>query len=205
VVPLVQYRSKRLSFEGLGLSYHVLRGERLSLDLVARARFDGFDADDSRFLAGMKDRHESVDAGVAATWRLGETRAGELELEARVTADLLGRSDGMEAALELGLERWLADRRLLVRPGLAVVWQDDDLVDYYYGVRADEAAAGRPAFEGSAALDIEAGLTVLYRLTPRLGALALVRVKRLGDEIVESPIVEDREAYLALVGLSWSL
>jgi outer membrane protein len=209
VVPLIQYRSERLTFEGLGLRYHLARSGRLGLDAVLRARLDGFDADDSALLRGMEDRRESLDAGLAMTWdlgalELGRVRLGRAGLGARLTADVLGRSHGLEAALELELGRRLADGRLLLAPSLAAVWQSDDLVDYYYGVRPSEAVPGRPAHAGRAAVQLELGVMALYRLSPRVGLLALARAERLAPEVRSSPIVDDRQALLGLVGLSYS-
>ena len=87
-------------------------------------------------------------------------------------------------------------------PSVGVVWQSGGLVDYYAGVRPDEAEPWRPAYEGEAALNVEAGVLAFYRFTDKVRGIALVRAQRLAGEYQDSPIIDDRWGYFGLVGAS---
>jgi len=198
VIPFLEATYGRLSFQGIRVGYTLVDGEELDLAVRARYRFAGYEADDSPFLAGMADRRGSVDGGLALEWR-----RGRFGLAASAFADLLGRSDGAELAVDASWAQPLAGRKLLLTPSLGLEWQNAGLVDYYYGVRPEEALPGRPAYEGEAMLTTRASLALLWRAAPRIAVLALVRADRLDDDVRSSPIVEDRRAVFALAGVTY--
>jgi outer membrane protein len=77
------------------------------------------------------------------------------------------------------------------------------LVDYYYGVRPDEALPDRPAYEGEAMITTRASLSLLWRASPRIAVLALVRADRVDDDVQNSPIVDERRAVFGMAGFAY--
>jgi outer membrane protein len=130
---------------------------------------------------------------------------GPFELEGNAAADVLGRSDGVEASLELTWNKVFGRGKAGLFPGIGVVWQDADFVDYYAGVRPGEALPERPAFEGRSAFNIGAGIRAFSRLTHRFRTVGLVRAERLANEFEDGPIIEDRWAYFGLLGIAFEL
>lgn len=65
----------------------------------------------------------------------------------------------------------------------------------------------RPAFSPGSAVHLDAGIEVLafLRRDRRLILRGEARIEWLADEIVDSPIVDDRQAPTAFVALAWSL
>ena len=120
----------------------------------------------------------------------------------QVLADALDRSGGYEAALSWnGLFR--AGGFTFI-PGASVKWQSDDMIDYYYGVRAGEALPGRPAYRGEAAVIPDVSLLVQRKLGPRWTLFARASHPWLPSEVTDSPIVGDDNPTSLFIGLGWS-
>ena len=197
-IPFLELSYKRFYFQGIRFGYRLVDGNELDLDVRGRYRFAGYEEGDSEFLAGMEERRGSVDGGLALEWR-----RGRLGVAASAFADLLGRSNGAEVGVDVSWAQPLDGRKLLLTPAVGVEWQNAGLVDYYYGVRLEEALPGRPAYEGEAMLTTRASLSLLWRASPRVAVLALVRADRLDDDVQDSPIVGDRRAVFGMAGFTY--
>jgi outer membrane protein len=188
---------ERFYFRGILAGFQLIERGNFRLDVIGRGQFAGYDEGDSSFLAGMDERRETIEVGLSAAWQLGE-----LELEATVAADALGRSDGTQASLELTWSKVFGRGKGGLFPGVGVVWQDADFIDYYAGVNPAEARSGRPAFQGRSALNIGAGLRGFFKVADRVRIVGLVRAERLASEYEESPIIDSRWGYFGLVALA---
>ena len=73
-------------------------------------------------------------------------------------------------------------------------------MDYYYGVDTHEARPGRPAYTGSAAVNLQAGVRVGYTLAPRQWMFVDVSSTRLGSAIKNSPLVERSSQHAVTAG-----
>lgn len=198
VVPLIRFEGERAYLRGLRGGYVLHRDGGFELGPFLQVRGDGYDAEDSDFLAGMDDREFSLDAGVAASWR----RDGFGQLELSAATDALGRSGGHE--LEASYTALFRAGGFTFVPALAVKWQSDDLVDYYYGVRDEEALPGRPAYRGDAAMVPELSLLATRRFGAHWTLYGRVGHSWLPSEIRNSPIVDASGRTTVMLGLGWS-
>ena len=198
VVPLVRFEGERAYLRGLRGGIVAVREGGFEFGPFLQVRGDGYDAGDSGFLAGMDDRRFSLDAGIAASWR--RERFGQVELSA--ATDVLDRSGGHE--LEAAYTALFRAGGFTFVPQLSLKWQSDDLVDYYYGVRAGEATAWRPAYRADAATTPELSLLATRRFGPHWTLYARVGHAWLPDGIADSPIVADDSRTTVMVGLGWS-
>lgn len=198
VVPMLRFEGERGYLRGLRGGYVLHRDGGFELGPFLQVRGDGYDADDSDFLAGMDDREFSLDAGVAASWRV--ERVGQFELSA--ATDVLGRSGGQE--LEASYSALFRAGGFTFVPALSLKWQSEDMVDYYYGVRADEALPGRPAYRADAALVPELSMLATRRFASNWTIYGRVGHSWLPSEIRDSPIVDASSRTTVMVGLGWS-
>lgn len=196
-VPLLRYEGERAYFRGLRGGIRLVERDGFEFGPVVQLRFDGYDAGESDFLAGMDDRDFSLDAGLAAAYRV--ERVGQFDLS--VVTDVLSRSGGSEA--ELGYSALFRAGGFTFIPNLALKWQDEDLVDYYYGVRPEEATPVRPAYEGDSALVPELSVTAMRPLSARWTLYARVGHTWLPSEIADSPIVEDDARTSLAIGVGY--
>ncbi len=182
-LPLVTYENRWISIMGPGVDFKLPSAGPLDLRLRSRFGFEGYEAKDSPHLAGMGERKGSLWLGAAATWH-----AGVVDLSAELLADASGHSKGHQLTLQA--ERRFQAGAFDITPRLALQRQDRNTVDYYYGVETNEAHPGRPAYAGSAALNLQAGVRVGYTLAPRQWMFVDVSSTRLGSAIKNSPLVD---------------
>jgi outer membrane protein len=197
-LPFYMYRGKAFSMRGLSASYEILGDENWAIRGLARFRTDGYDADDSSDLDGMSDRRNSLDLG-AELWL--ENSWGNVGLD--WVADALGESDGHEARLSyvMPFRRAFGMKKLGLRPMLGLNWRSDNLNNYYYGVRAREATANRAVYRSGSSVNPYAGVALDYQLAERWSILSLFRNEWLGNEITDSPIVDQDSKISVILGL----
>jgi outer membrane protein len=116
--------------------------------------------------------------------------------------DILGVSDGSGATISIS-HRFPISEKFSLSPFLGTEWQSKRLVNYYYGVRPEEATASRPEYHGRDSINLYAGVFGAYRLTSTWTAFGSVSLKRLDDGIADSPIVLDRYGVFGFVGAGW--
>ena len=192
-IPLLSYENQWLRFAGPTLDLKAPLASPLALALRARYAFeDGYEASDASALAGMDERKSSLWLGLALGWR-GEYANASAEW----LADAGSHSGGKRA--RASIDKPLRAGPFLISPRVALNWVDRDYVDYYYGVRASEARAGRPMYAGDAALNAELGVRMAYRFGSGHSVYGDVSVTRLDDAIADSPLVDrQRESALRL-------
>jgi outer membrane protein len=172
----------------------------LYLDAIARWRSDGYDSDDSDELDGMHNRHKTVDVGgefgVAGDWGSVTTS---------LVTDALGQHNGHEFRAIYGkrFENAFDIKDLRITPSAGIAWQSHNLVNYYYGVRDDEARDDRPAFKPGEAVNWLTGLDSTYQLNDKWTLLAGITIYWLDDEIRESPIVNKDYAISLIAGVMY--
>ncbi len=180
--PVVAYEGERLYVRSAIVGYRVISENGLMIGPQVQPRVEGFNADDSPFLSGMRDRNWSVDGGVNIE---AATPIGLLG--ASIVSDLLGRNRGQEVEF----------RYLIMFPAFGfyfipsggVRWKSDSLVDYYYGVKPNEARPDRPAYDGEQAFDPFLKLAIRRKLTKHWSVFTNAEYEFLASEITNSPIV----------------
>lgn len=196
VVPAISFSYKRFYFRGIYAGFSLLDQSGIEVDLIARPRFGGYDAEDSPFLRGMEDRRISADLGFQMEWE-GE-RFG---LRLTPVTDVLDRSGGQEVAFDVLFPFQRGPFRL--EPRIGAVWLSADSANYYYGVRPEEARPGRPAYEPGSTVNLTAGVFGFAPVTRKWVFQGFVNVDRLGGDILDSPIVDQDLGWTAFAGLSY--
>ncbi|MCU0754184.1 MAG: MipA/OmpV family protein [Xanthomonadales bacterium] len=199
VFPLIARRGggDRFYVRGPGLGVWAYSTPNWRLGFRAEARLDGYEADDSDFLTGMAERKPTLEAGVDVD--LLDLAIGEVGFSAG--ADVLSRHEGYELEARWQLPQdWLG-----FSPQLALRYQSDDLLNYYYGVSAAESRAGRPAYQADDGVAVALSLQRLQVLSPRWSLLMNAEIERLPNSAADSPIVDGRTKPRLLLALMYAL
>lgn len=199
VFPLIARRGggDRFYVRGPGLGVWAYSTPSWRLGFRAEARLDGYEADDSDFLTGMAERKATLEAGVDVD--LLDLAIGEVGFSAGT--DVLSRHEGYELEARWQLPQdWLG-----FSPQLALRYQSEDLLDYYYGVSAAEARAGRPAYRADDGVAVALSLQRLQPLSQRWSLLMNAEIERLPDSAADSPIVDGRTKPRLLLALMYAL
>lgn len=197
--PLVRFEGERFHIRGLRAGGNLYENGGFAIDSFFQARLDGYKAKDSPFLQGMDDRDFSIDGGFAAKW--SRRKVGQFDLA--VTTDLLGRSYGEE--VQLSYAALFKRFGWTFVPSVTLQWQDEDLMDYYYGVRESEALPGRPAYRPESALTPQFLLLATHPLGERWKLFTYLGYSWYSSEVTDSPIVDEDSRAMVMLGLGYEL
>ncbi len=197
LVPLYIYEGKRVFLEAYRFGLKLDETPDSRFDVFLGYRFEGFLYDHiPASLAGMANRDQEVDLGLGYQQRRPwGTLFGEL------LHDAAGGSNGTE--LRAGYRYDWTHGNLKVQPQLAFAARDRNLNNYYYGVRQSEATAVRPAYEPGRGINVEFGLSAVYRISERWRLLGGITARRFSSGVRASPIVQDRTQLAGLLGLAY--
>jgi outer membrane protein len=182
-LPLLLYDSQRLHF--FGTSTDLKLGSLQQFDFTLRAQYsgDGYQSNDATILNNMAERKYALWLGGTATWRAPWAR-----LTAQWLKDASGHSRGQ--TFRLNAEHGFTLGRVILTPHLGVAWYDKNYVDYYYGVRQDEANASRNAYTGKATVNTSIGLRTGWRFSAAQSVFLDASATHLGSGISDSPLVD---------------
>jgi outer membrane protein len=200
VIPMFLYSRDRFSLYGPMASYTFLVSEGGEIRGLGRMRFEGYEDDDSSFLRGMDDREWTLELGGALSKAFDWG-----ELAAACTADILGEHEGYELRLSYSYDFRAAFNipDLMLTPNIGVNYRSRQLNDYYYGVRAAEATALRPQYHVGDSTGLLTGVRANYRLAENWSLMGMVSLQWLGDEITDSPIVDEHYMASFLLGIMY--
>lgn len=202
-LPMIRFENEYVKVGGLGLelklpSLDLGSAGRLKFGLVGEMEMGGYEASDSPYLAGMTERKGGFWAGAKVEWD-NDVAA----ITAQVTGDASGDSKGRRFSLSLE-KNWRFGDKWMVAPQLSAHWLDKKYVDYYYGVRADEAVAGRAAYTGKSGVNVELGLRTMYLFDRHHSVMVDVSATRLATSIKDSTIVDRSSTNRVILGYMYS-
>ena len=200
IAPLIEVTYKKIYVQGIQAGYRFFNTAKFALDARAGIVFNGLDPEDSEFLEGMNKRRPSIEGGFVFDWKPGKFR-----LSNAIFTDLLGRSYGQQASSDFSRTWTFNNYQWGFTPSVGVVWQSSNFVNYYYGVTPEEARPGRPPFDGHSVINFRSSFLGYFFITLRLRVVGLIRVQRLDNEIIDSPIVDQQRGIFGLVGVSYRM
>jgi outer membrane protein len=194
-LPYIKFSYKDLYIEGTNFGYKFLDSENTRFEVLATPRFyevkpsfaengelDGIDETSPTYLAGLSLQHTEV-----------------LTFTTQLLFDVI-ESDGYEFILSAS-KNYKISKSLFLAPAFGITYQDSKLVDHFYGVQANEVAAGRPEYQAGSSVNTNVSLTALWDATRHIQLLGQVKYEKLGDGITDSPIVDEDSIATAVLGV----
>lgn len=198
-IPFIRFENEYIQVLGpmVGLKLPSLPvGESQTIDVSLVARFDGsgYEASDAAILRGMSKRRGGFLAGTKLAWN-----TGMVDLSAEWLADVSGNSKGRLFSVSVE-KTWHIGSHWMLTPRIGATWQDRKYVDYYYGVRQNEARASRPYYQGRSGMNAELGARAMYMFNERHALFLDVEASRLAKGIRHSPLVDGSTENRIFVG-----
>ena len=183
LLPLIGYQGENLTLFGPFISYKIKTFNKLKVSVKLSPRFQGFNASDSDFFQGMKERKSSMDAGIDLTYK-----QDDWQINISSMFDILNRSNGYE--IKSAVSRMYRFGPVFVQPSASVSFLDSRMVNYYYGVSESEINPQRTAYLGQKSQNIALGLSISTPLF--LGGYTRLNIEHLWFDanITNSPLVE---------------
>ena len=186
-----------LFFKGKTIGANLVRKKNLKAGPIL-SWSGGRDEDDNDKLEGLGDVDSSIEAGGFVSYRKKTYR---FKLEARQDVN-----SGHEGALvELSAGTVLPFKKPLVSVALGTTWASDDYMESFFGVSAKQSAdSGLKKYDADAGIkDISLSLTAGYKITNRWRLGGKAEYKRLVGDAADSPVVVDKNQFLAGIGITY--
>ncbi|MBJ7550591.1 MipA/OmpV family protein [Marinomonas ostreistagni] len=168
--------------EGIGISSKV--GEIGQLSAVLLMRESVVDRDDNDLLKHFEKRKDATELAIQWTHF-----TPFIDITTALSSDVSETHEGYEAKLMLS-KKLETDVGTFI-PAFAIHHQSEELVDYYYGVRAAEESSRFSAYQGKAATNANTSVTHVYPLSAEWHVATRIAYDYLGRGISDSPIVEE--------------
>lgn len=198
VFPLVYLRKGNLKVTGKEATYDLASSGNFTFSALGDLRIAGYDDSETALTQGMEAREDTLELGGQIAYRIGN-----FEAVAKVRADVLGRHEGYDLALQgaYQFEPWLGN---FTRPYAGIALRSEDLNNYYFGVPPEEALSpandtvgqrplGRPVYSPGEAAVPYVGVLAIQAVSEKIALGLVVNHQWLPEEITDSPIV-DRDA-----------
>ena len=183
--------------------------ERFTLNLIGRFNSDRvfFSKTDTEYVslftsAGassetieVPDRDYAFEVGFEV---LSDGDWGFLQLAAH--RDASDRHRGYEFYANYG--RTFRRQRWFFEPSFGVSWKSENLNDYYYGVREDEANTLLPTYRADGGFNTHARFATSYQLDRHWTFLLAAEYERLNGEAGNSPLVAERAVRSGFTGFN---
>ncbi|GAB3121725.1 MipA/OmpV family protein [Novispirillum itersonii] len=199
-LPIVSFDSERLHIGTDGLAVTALTlGEAFSISALAGYQDKPFKQKDSPMLRGLHTRKAAIEGGVSAEYA---TSLGAISLTYKTALNGAYHGGSVDLSYDWQMER----DRWRLGAGAGLLWQSADLVDYYVGVRKDEARTDRRAYDPKAAILPHVSLSAGYALNPgkTWWLNAGLEVTQLPKEYTDSPIVDADAIIGGMLGITYT-
>lgn len=198
VYPFVFFSKGSFFIKGPKTGVNLVKDDKVEAGIFVERGFMGYEDGDSLCLAGMDDRRDSWDAGVEISVPL--SWLGRTLSRVSMTTDLSNHHQGRK--IEVSLSKKFNFSPLFISPGLAVRWQSRQVVNYYYGVKERERTSERREYYPGDAINVCPGLEVYMALSRKWFIFSRNQIVIFGKEIKNSPIVEKKHVFNAVLGLA---
>ena len=202
----------RFFFDNGDLGVTFADNDRITASLVARVNSDRvfFGRTNTRFVtvdaAGMPlseaivfdvpDRSYATELGIEV---LMDGSWGQLQMTAH--HDISGTHEGYELFVDYGYG-W-RNQRWYVEPSIGLSYKSDELNDYYWGVREDEASPALLAYTAGDGINAHARLALSYQVNRHWTFSLVGEFERLNDDAAASPIVKDKNVFGYFAGFGF--
>ncbi len=196
-LPMINYQGEKLTLRGYTLDYTLLQqhGFSWSATLAPGQFFDSSDSDNPAIKA-LNERKMSLYAGTKVSYAANFGR-----LNASVTHDILGHSDGLKFNGDYNYSI-IFSKELILTPFIGVIINSSNVSNYYYGVAAGESTRYAPYQLGST-VNYNAGLSLRYQLNKNWHLNGLVKYTQLDADIEDSPIVDSDNIATTMLSVSY--
>jgi outer membrane protein len=182
-IPIIYFESENLQVFGPTFNYKIATFDKVNYSFVGQYRFDGYEANDGDIFRGMDDRLGAFDIGISINYKTNDNQFTFLAL-----TDVSKNHNGYE--INLTYSKYYHSKLSSIIPYVTIIQKSDELVDYYYGVQADEATVFRSSYYGEATMNIQFGIRSNWRIGKHHNFTANAYYMVYGNNIKNSPLID---------------
>jgi MipA family protein len=213
-LPYLIYRGEFIQADRGGARGKFFRSDRMELDISLNGSIP-VESSDNATRTGMPDLDPTVEIGPSLKVNLLRDRKRQVDVGLTLPARTVIATDfshtrnvgwTFEPRVDVDLrDTWLGEG-WNVGLGIGPMFADKRLHNYFFGVPAEFAMAGRPAYVADSGYGGMRALVAVSRRYPSFWVGAFVRADTLAGSVVESsPLVRRKESYQVGFGVTWML
>jgi len=166
--------------------------------LTTQPRTYKYKASDSPFLLGLDEKKSTWEGGLAFSASMDKAY-----IEIMALTDMLDRYESWIVKTEVGYNFEFKD--ISFYPSIIVVYQSSEFLDYYYGISNQEAKTSLyDRYNTNNDFQLGIQTYIKYPLTNNFSTLINLRVDRLSNEAINSPIVHDDYIFSGMASLIYN-
>ena len=196
-IPAITYNGERLQWLGPNVQYGIAGTGWWRLAASASYRVGVYEESDSVALAGLRDRDDTLMAGLGLRFEV----PGGVNLSLRYEHDVLDNIGGGAATMRASKSFQAGWFRFA--PQLQVNWLSAELTNYDFGVPPEAATLLRPEYNTGSSVSYEVGFGSFIELTEAWRIVLNISAEFLPSEIVDSPIVADDQVIKGFAAITY--
>ncbi len=165
-----------------------------AFSFTAMPRTYGYTSDD---IVSMKERESSWEGGLSFSGKIDNSY-----MEIMLLTDILDREKSFVIKTDIGYDFKID--KFSFYPSINLTYQSKEFINYYYGVTQQEKTTFRDIYLPDGGLQIGIQTFINYPFTDTLATLINLKIDRLSDEAIDSPIVNEKYIYSGLLSLMYS-
>ncbi|WP_440957344.1 MipA/OmpV family protein [Oceanicaulis sp. LC35] len=200
-LPLFLFQQGRVKIDLSGLSWRAFQAGPVQLEARISPRIPLVDPDDTELFDGL-DRDVGVDAGLRLT-----AHRGAFSANAEYLIDISDQSGGQSVDLNMAWST-APTERLELEVSAGVVWSDEDLSTWLYGLTTEEAVMARayefgvtPGAPSGGVWTPHFGVQARYRVSERVLLIGGVEADLYNSDITDSPLMADDSSTGVFIGI----
>ena len=123
---------------------------------------------------------------------------GPVDWQVQLLADVTGVHRGEELRFALDHDRYIDQHRITLAGGLS--WKSADLLEYYYGIRANEATAQAPVYQPGSGVSPFVRLSWSRAVSENWRWQGSFQYDYLSGAVRHSPLIEDNQVVQIFIG-----
>ncbi len=196
--PFIGFRQGRFFSNQAGIGYEIYKNKGFRISALAEAGVQEL----NRNMVDALDDMEGLDLPVYAGLSV-DIPVSRFVLTGTVQREVGLASDGWRAIGSLS-RPFMVNRKLILTPSVSVQWSDDNITNYIYGVSSAEALTNRSPYQADDSFKATGSLTGVYRLSEKFTLVGSTGLTWHDDEIVDSPIVDQRMIFSTFLAIGYN-
>lgn len=192
-VPIIYYQSKDFYLLGPTFGYKFARLDGAEFKLTGQVRFGGYDEEDGDIFVGMDEKSITLDLGIGVDYK---SDYGDFAFQ--FSTDALGEHKGNE--LSISYSKSYRMKGSMITPYVSIARLSEDVVDYYYGVNANEVTTFRGFYEGETTTNVEVGVRYNQQFGRNHSVMLNAGYTAFGQGIKDSPLIEKSSSTTVILG-----
>lgn len=194
VFPAIDYQYKRFYFQAGDIGFNLVDDKNWEVDFGLGVDLVGdVDRGDSPQLEFLPELSFPVSTFLSAQYK---TKIGLFKL--KYNHEINNKHDGNSASFSYSAP--IRQGQWLIMPQLAYEHHSKEVVNYFYGVNPSDATVEIPAYQAGSVKNFQLSVFGLRPINQKWSFVANLQNEFYGNEISNSPIVDDDQRFSVFVG-----